>query len=263
MYKKILLFTLIIGVVLFNSCQKNEKPQTEQDKTGRHEAVAVSRVSNTGFVLSTGVWIYTADGADDGTEATKVKGIKEMSLGESILVGDPRQLTWAGNGKLMDFIEIRRDNGEEGFALAYQINKGGRLAVVTDEKANLYKTSKVIDVTSTILSRKSVVVYLPETETAGFVEVRGWDIDRKQFVNPNFAGFVRSSTLSRKDPDIQSAILLITALSITDDKQKERRDTLLKSALEFYSDSIFYDEIFEIMYPNSTSGVISNTDDNW
>jgi len=259
MKRKILLLTLIISIVLFNSCQKKDQPQAVVERVHKEqETVLVQSISKPGHFLGVGQWLYGVDGNDDGTEATKVKAVKEMSLGENILVGEPRKLINSHSGKAADFLEIRRDNGDVGFAFDYMVAEGGRLAVVTDEKASLFKSAKVVDVTSAILAHKSVVVYFPQTETNGFVEVKGINTGTKQYISSN-SNFVRRSSLSIKDSDVQSAILLLTALPITREDQKGRREALLKSALEFYSDSVFYDEIFEIMYPNSTSGVINNS----
>jgi len=259
---------LIMSIVLFYSCKKNDKPQAAVERVHEERtSSAVPRISNPGYSLQTTTTFFVFSDEDKGDETTVVKWGGNMTLGEKVLTGKTRKMISAFDKKPYDFIEISRDAGNgyvDGFAYAWQIAEGGQLAVVSDKNANLYKTPKIVDVTGTVLSRKTVVVYYPETQTGGFVEVRGYDFDRKDYVNKNTC-HIQFNKLSVRDADIQSAILLHTANGLAaDPKQKERREALLQSALEYYSDSVFYDEIFNITFPNSTSGVINNSsDDSW
>jgi len=260
MNKNIILLLLIISLTLVFSCQRNEGVSRGANiETIEENVPAAAALTNTGYALVVNTWLYTlVDGEDTGDETTRVTGAMQLTLGERLLAGEPRRLTWAGNNTVLNFIEVSRHNGDRGFALATQVAVGGRLAVVIDERANLHGTARTVDVSGIVLTRRSIVIYYPETEENGFVEVRGWDIGRQAFVNPNNC-FVRLSSLSRRDSDIQAAIHLQIALSLTADRDANRRDALLESALLDYSDSVFYQEIFEIRHPN-TSGII---EDNW
>jgi hypothetical protein len=260
MKKAIILTTLIMGVLLVFSCTRREESQLNRNQTtdnfAEYTSALNSGIKNPGFALAVNTGIYVLDGEDDGTEATRVRWGAGLALAENIYIGEPRQLTFTGSGRVLPFVAIRRANGNEGWALVSQVAEGGRLAVVINERANLHTAPGSINVTGNVFTRRSVVVYYPETESGGFGGVRGWDIGRERFVDPN-ASFVRRDMLSFREADVQSAVLLLTALSLTTDAQQSRRDALLESALLDYPDSVFNTEIFEIANPN-TSGIIYN-----
>jgi len=262
--KKFLL--ILIACVLLFSCTRNASaPQTENiiDITDTETESYETRPSisaaiiNPGFSLAinAGLYILERNTTDTGDEDTRVVWGESMALGESILTGSARRLYWAGqpNPRHLDFIEVRRSNGSVGWSLPYQIAEGGRLAVVTEDRSFLYTLPTLVDVSRFIIGRRSVVVFYPETEHDGFVEIKGWNIERQEYV-PQANRYVRLSSLSRNDSDIQSAILLQTALSIEAANQAERRSALLESALMYYPDSVFFYEIHDILYP---SGVMT------
>jgi len=264
MKNKFLFLVPIFCVALLSiSCEKKDEAQSNygDNYTGNaNDSIITSTIVKPGFVLPVTSSSYAIDGEDDGTEATKAKWSANMTLGESIFIGEPRRLTWT-NGSILNFVEIRRENGTGDFALASQVVEGGRLAVVIDERATLFTTPRTVDVSNVIMTRRTVVVYYPDTENNGFVEIRGWDPGRERYVDPN-TSYIRLNALSTKNSDIQSSILLQTALSLTAANQSVRRETLLDSALLDYPDSIFNREIFEIVNPN-TSGIINSDEDDW
>ncbi|MDR0321767.1 MAG: hypothetical protein LBI28_09710 [Treponema sp.] len=256
MKKKVLLMALIAGVLFVIACKKDGKTQTAGDAFAGSETVVSSSIVNPGYALVINTGFYVLDGEDDGEKTTKTKWAASLSLGERLVTGNIREMTFRGDGKVYSFLEVRRDNGNEGYTLTTQVAVGGRLAVVVDEKTYLYRTASLVDATGTVLSRKTVVVYYPETQKEGFVEVKGYDTVRKAYVSTNIS-FIRLNTLSTSNSDIQSAILLQTALSldVTQSAQQERKAVLLDSALTTFSDSVFYMDILEEANPN-TSGVI-------
>jgi hypothetical protein len=171
-----------------------------------------------------------------------------MALGEKVVIGKPRRATFAGDGKIYDFIEIRRDTGDDGLAFASQIAGNGSLAVVTDEKAILYKSAKTIDATSIILPRKTVGVCFPDTSSGGFVEIKAYDPEAQAYRQ----NFIRASAISTDEADIQSSILLQTALPLKNEgAEKIRRDALLESALMDYPTSAFREDIQTLMGLNT------------
>jgi len=252
MKKKLILLLLIASILLIFSCQRNEGATSRTVSSAENSQIAVSSIQNPGFALVVNTGFYTLAGADDGEETTKMKWTTSLSLGDDVMTGNTRRLTLDSNNRVYNVIEVRRTNGTEGYSLANQVVPGGRLAVVIDERANLHRTPRPVDVTGTILSRRSVIVYYPETESNGFVEVRGYDIARNAFVDSNVS-FVRLSTLSRRDSDIQSSIMLQTAMPLVAANQAIQREALLKSALDEYPDSVFYEEIYELAFPKTTS----------
>jgi len=173
-----------------------------------------------------------------------------MALGERVIAGKTRKATFAGDGKVYDFMVVRRDTGGEGVAFASQVTDGGSLAVVIDEKAILFKSPKAVDATSIILPRKTVAVCFPETQSSNFIEIKAYDPEAQTYRQ----NYIRTSSISRKDDDIQSSILLQTALTLKNEgADKIRRDTLLEAALLDYPNSVFSPDIQALVNPNTAA----------
>jgi hypothetical protein len=231
---------LALIALLFFSCQKNENqtPSPESD-----EPVVVESAENYGYVLRVNASFYTLEN-DTGSETDRTRWAASMALGEKVVIGNPRRVTFAGDGRVYDFIEVRRDTGGDGLAFASQVAESGSLAVVTDEKAILYRSAKAIDVTSIILPRKTIAVCFPETQSGGFVEIKAYDPEAQVYRQ----NFIRDSAISRNEADIQSSILLQTALPLKNEgAEKIRRDALLESALIDYPNSAFRADIEDLM----------------
>ncbi|WP_461255273.1 hypothetical protein [Treponema sp. R80B11-R83G3] len=258
MKKQIVLLALTVAIMLTFSCKKTEGSTAHQtENIEETKSVTTTTEVNTkkqGFVLRVNTGLYAIDGEDKEDASTKTKWIASLSLGDSITTGKTRRMTY--NNKEYDFIEVRRDAKTEGFSLVSQIAVGGVLAVVTDEKANLYKSPKTVDVTNTIVSQKTVLVYFPETEAGGFVEVKGIDCENSNAIPEG--RYMRLNTLSRNDSNIQSSILLQTAQTMTNANQTIAREALLKSALQDYPDSVFFDEINNIANPSTMDSATDN-----
>ncbi|MCL2230793.1 MAG: hypothetical protein FWC01_06820 [Treponema sp.] len=255
MVKKSILILLILSVLFVFSCQrKDTTSESGEDVILNYVPEDLSTITTPGFAITTSAALYRISGDDAGTPATKTVWAAALALGESIQVGESRRMTFQGNNREQDWIAIRRTDGTEGWATALSVVPAGRLAVVIEDRTFLHTQPGSINVSRHTLSRQSVVVFYPETESGGFVSVRGYDVVRKVFVTEDNS-FVRRNSLSIREADVQSAILLQTALTLTTELQKPRRDALLESALLDYPDSVFSSEIFEVANPN-TSGVI-------
>ena len=241
---------LLLVCALFYSCQKNEAPTV---RSGNEGGQGISggitpgqSEGRPGYTLRVDTAFYTLEN-DTGAETDKTKWAASLSLGEKVLVKKPRRATFSGNGKVYDFVEVRLENGNEGLSFASQIAEGGSLAVIIDDKAMLHKSPKPVDVTGDVIPRKTVVACFPETERDGFIEIRAYDA--KDAFRQNY---VRIASLSSKETDIQSAILLQTALRLKDDSStKTRREALLEAALLDYPDSVFNADIQAIFNPNT------------
>jgi len=236
MKRIIIIPTLALIALLIFSCQKKDKetPSAESD-----EPVVVRSVEKYGYVLQVNASFYTIEN-DTGSETDKTTWAASMALGEKVVIGKTRRATFAGDGKVYNFMEVRRDTGVDGIAFASRVAESGSLAVVTDEKAILYKSPKTIDATGTILPRKTVVVCFPETQSGGYVEIKAYDPEAQV---PR-QSFIRTSAISTNEADIQSSILLQTALLLKNEgAEKIRRDALLESALLDYPFSAFRDDI--------------------
>jgi hypothetical protein len=240
---------LAFAVFLIFSCQKNEGAKTSRDAIAEENGIpgiAMSTESH-GYVLRVNAAFYTLEN-DTGSETDRTKWDDSMALGEKVQVGKPRRVTFAGDKKAYDFLEIRRDNGKDGLAWASQIARGGSLAVITDEKANLYKSAKSIDVTDAVLPRKTVAVCFPDTERGGSVAIKAYDPET-QITRQNF---IRTAAISLEESDIQSSILLQTALPLKNEgTEKVRRDALLEAALLDYPNSAFSADIQALANPNT------------
>jgi hypothetical protein len=251
--KKITTITLLALITLLTfSCNKKDgtKPSAEGEKPA-----AAKNAEKYGYVLRVNSSFYTLE-TNTGDNTDKTKWAASMALGERVIVGKTRQATFAGDGKVYDFIEVRRDTGSEGLAFASQIADGGNLAVVTDEKAILFKSAKAIDATSIILPRKTVVVCFPNTESGGYIEIKAYDPESQAYRQ----NFIRTSALSRNDVDVQSTILMQTALTLKNEgSEKIRRDTLLEAAFLDYPNSVFNADIQALLYPNKASVNITDT----
>lgn len=251
MKKRILLLALIAAVALLFSCKKNEG--SNRDKGGDYEPPprvsaggGESSGGKHGYALWLNTGIYTLSGDDTGDESATVKWASSLTLGDAItVVGKPRKMTFVNSNNkkegVYNFIEVRLEDKSKGFALAYQVSEGGNLAVVTEENATLFKAASMGKITNTVVARKTVLVYYPETAKSGFVEVSGIDCESGKLIPDKH--FLRSAVLSMKDSDIQSSILFQIAKPMTNDNQTIARETLLKSALQDYPDSVFSKEI--------------------
>jgi hypothetical protein len=246
--KRIILIPVIVGLLFF-SCNKEKTRAAdavpEETDAASNEADAVSVAWKYGYILRVNASLMVLE-TDTGSETDKIKWQATMALGEMVTVGGVRRATY--DGRVYDFPEIRREDGREGLAFPSQIAEGGRLAVVIDEKANLFRSPKTVDVTGTILPRKTVVALFPETERDGFVEIKANDPTLGSIRN-----YVRTSALSGREVDIQSSILMQTAEPLKNEgSEKVRRDALLRSALEDYPDSVFSADISALANPNTS-----------
>ena len=244
-------FFLILSVTSFSlmifSCQKSGETQAPSSAVSGGTAEPALSALNYGHILRVNSSFYTLE-SDTGTETDRTRWTAAMALGERVTLGDVRQATFAGDGKVYDFVKVRRDDGSEGLAWPTHVAENGSLAVVVDERANLYRTPKAIDVTGMILSRKTVVVWFPETESEGYVEIRAYDPQAQT----NRSNYIRLTSISRRDSDIQSSILMQTAEPLKDEgAEKIRKDALLETALLDYPDSVFSADIQTLVNPNT------------
>jgi hypothetical protein len=245
MNKYVLLF-LTSGVILLAAgCSKEEPPArmaVTEETVGDAPALTAAAVSHA-YPLRVGMWLYTIDtGKDTGSPTDVTRATETIPLGErlELLAAEPRKATNPYDGKVYDYYRVRRDTGKEGLIFANQLTLGSELAVVSDERANLYRSAKNVDATDYILLRKTVLGVFPETEKDGFIQIEAYD-PVNQVYRRNL--FIKTSSLSGDEEDIQSSILLQTAEALDPEKEKNRRTALLDSALYDYPDSIFAGDI--------------------
>ena len=235
------------------SCQRTESTQVSQPEEIEveiEEEIAANTVKM-GYVLRLNAGFYSSVSSNTGSETDTVRWLASLALGESVITGETRRATLTSDNRVYDFIEVTRDTGVAGFALVSQVASDGQLAVVVDERANLFRAARAIDVSNVILSQKTILVCHPETESEGYIRVSGFD-PVNNFTVRQENSFVRLSSISRRPSDIQSSIYLQTALVLRE-ADAVRRAALLDSALLYYPDSVFFNEINELVNPNITS----------
>ena len=250
--KKIIFLSAICLIFSFLSCEKQGStnppantgtPMTQAPST-QAPAVPVEPKAPAvehGFVIRAQSGIYSISTVKERETAKYLDGI---NLGEKVELknGGTTKKAFYNNDEF-EFVEVRRETGVTGWVINYQVARGGQLAVVTyDQKANVYKSPRNTDVTSSILTPKTILVVYPESEAAGFIKFSTYDPEVKRYFTDQF---IKSSVISTRDSDIQSSILLQLALL---EKQAVRREALLQSAEDF-RDSIFNQEISNILNP--------------
>jgi hypothetical protein len=258
MKRKILISMMAIVMLLSLSCG-NKKGSPASGDSGSTTGFIENNVPETvaaaagsiGYALRMNTSLYILE-TNTGEESDKTKWADSLILGERVMVGKVRRLTFGGDGKVYEFAEVRRDDGKEGFVFVSQVAADSTLAVVVDEKANLYKTAKTTNVTGDIISRKTVVAVLSGTESSGFVEIKAYD----PVAERSRQSFIRLNFLSMKDSDIQSSILLQIAQPLKNTgADKIRKDALLEAALLDYPDSVFNAEIMALVNPNAAVAI--------
>jgi hypothetical protein len=262
MKKLFLLYSLLC--LIFVSCSKTDQRAsgTDEDQTSQPEASGtVSEVTEVvdeptavpeyGYILRINSGLYEFE-TDTGEQTDVTKWIASIPLGKKVEVLAPaRKATFHGDKTVNDFVKVRWDTGRdmrEGYVFALQIAIGAELAVVTSEKANIFRGPNTLDVTSNILAYKTVLGYYPDTERDKFVEFKAYDPGRRAY----YSNYIQISSLSSKESDIQASILLQSAQAL-DAKETVRREVILNAALSDYPDSFFATEIRELLYPGSTT----------
>jgi hypothetical protein len=264
MKKRILLLALIAAVALLFSCNKKEKQDNQWDgnPAGYEEyrppapttSVAVeSNVGKKGFALRVDTPFYLVP--EDKGDTPTAKWESNLTLGEAVTLGKVRKLINPYDKKEYEFIEVRLANKKQGYAFATNISAGGKLAVVRENEANLFSEPTITKATNTVVAKKTVLAYYPDTETDdGFVEIKGYDYKTKRLIT----GFMRLASFSSKENDIPASILLQTAEAMTRDNQTIAKTAILKAAEQDYPDSMFYDEIKNLLNNPSTPNSANN-----
>ena len=253
MKRIIIISVLLAAAFVFYSCKRNEGASQISSvtpaATGSTEAAGPARTGTDGYVLRVNAAFYTLAN-DTGSESDRTTWAAAMTLGERVSILEQRRLTFGGDGAVYNFTKIRRDNGAEGFAWAIHIAEAGALAVVVDERANLFTSPRSVDVTCQTLPRRIVLVISPETEREGFVEMVAYD-PVPQVIRRSF---IRTGSISRRNSDIQASILMQTAEPLRNEgAEKVRKDALLEAALLDFPDSVFHADIQALVNPNAAA----------
>jgi uncharacterized protein YgiM (DUF1202 family) len=242
-------FLSAIAVLLTPGCSKKPSVETTAGETAGY----AKTVGGFGYTMRVGMWLYVIE-SDTDSDTDAARAVESLPLGEKLqlLTTEPRKATNSYDSAVYDYYHVKRDTGREGYVFANQLTVGSNLAVVIDEKANLYRSPVNIDVSDYILSRKTVLGVLPETEKDGFIRIEAYDPEQKVY-RRNL--YIRTSTISYRDADVKSSILLQSAESLDPVKEANRYEALLDAALHDYPDSVFADEIRDLSAADSTPPV--------
>ncbi|MDR1256406.1 MAG: SH3 domain-containing protein [Spirochaetaceae bacterium] len=240
-------FLLAIAVLMMPGCSKKQPAETTAGET------AAGTAGTFGYTMRVGMWLYTIE-SDTGSDTDATRAIESLPLGEKLqlVTTDLRKATNTYDNAVYDYYHVKRDTGREGYVFANQLAVSSTLAVVIDEKANLYRSPVNIDVSDYILSRKTVLGVLPETEKDGFIRIEAYDPDRRAY-RRNL--YIRTSAISYRDTDIKSSILLQSAEILDPQKEANRYDALLDAAFHDYPNSVFADDIRALSATGSTPPV--------
>ncbi|MDR1300859.1 MAG: SH3 domain-containing protein [Treponema sp.] len=254
-------FLLGLAVLLMPSCSKKPPVESSAVEVGTVETAAAEvtedaqTASDFGYTMRVGMWLYVI-ASDTGSDTDATRAVESLPLGEKLqlVTTELRKATNTYDSAVYDFYHVKRNTGREGYVFANQLAVGGALAVVTGEKANLYRSPVNIDVSDYILSRKTVFGVLPETEKDGFIRIEAYDPERKAY-RRNL--YIRTSAISYRDADVKSSILLQSAQALDPQKETNRYEALLNAAFHDYPDSIFADEIRVLSVTDSEIPVIA------
>jgi uncharacterized protein YgiM (DUF1202 family) len=230
-------FLLAFAVLLMMPGCSKKQPVV----TAAEPAAEIQIVNDFGYTMRVGMWLYVIE-SDTGSNTDTMRAVEALPLGEKLqlVTTEPRKATNTNDKAVYDYYHVKRDTGREGYIFANQLTVGSTLAVVIDEKANLYRSPVNIDVSDFILSRKTVFGVFPETEKDGFVRIEAYDPERKTY-RRNL--YIRTFAISYRDADVKSSILLQSAGALDPAKEANRYEALLNAAVQDYPDSVFGDEI--------------------
>jgi hypothetical protein len=199
----------------------------------------VESSSSQGMALRVNSSFCVAEKNDTGA-ITGVRWSDTIVLGEKVSVlGDSAKYIYAGDKAEYEFTPVRREDGREGFLFSSQLAPAGDLAVVIDDRVVLYKGPRNLDALNNILPAKTVIVTFRETERDGFVQFQAYDAKGGRYYRDNF---IKVQSLSFKNDDVQSVILLHTAEALSQN-EAIRRGALLEAAYNDYPESVFAAEI--------------------
>jgi len=203
----------------------------KKSETGTGTDVKLQAISNAPamYIIRHGAGLYDISGADATYKSA-------LTLGEAVT--SLKDTTKAKiDSKEYTFVKIRKDDGKEGWVIDFYAAQNGLLAVVTSDKALIYKGARNVDVTGEILPRGTVFVVFPATVKDNFSGFTAYEMAKKYVITDKF---LKQADFSSSASDIQSAILMQVA-SLT--KEKIQIEALLTTASKDYPDSVFASEI--------------------
>lgn len=166
------------------------------------ETAVAEAPTETGFGYTTraGMRLYVIE-SDTGMETDVTKAVELLSLSEraGLVSEKTRGAVNSYDNQIYEYYHVRCDTGTEGLVFANQLTVNTVLAVVVDEKANLYRGFRNVDVTDYILSRKTVLGVFEDAKKDSFIKIEACDPEQKT-CRRNL--FIKTSAISYRDEDI-------------------------------------------------------------
>jgi uncharacterized protein YgiM (DUF1202 family) len=159
-----------------------------------------------------------------------------LPIGEKLtLLGQAAKAVQAG--KERNFVQIRRDSGNEGWVRADLVISKSILAVVTIDTAAIYQAPNNTAATTSTIPRMSIVAIASDTGGMTFIRVTGFDAAAKILLRNVY---LRNEGVSSNPDDVQAAILLQLA---TASKNLTQQHAFLTSAIKDHPGSLFLPEL--------------------
>ena len=226
------LILCIVLISLFTAC-----PKTDSDrKTG--DDLKITKDQKQGYILYNNLGIWKEE---NNTIISKTDWLASMMIGEAVeITGQSKDITWDSETSPRNMTPIKLKNGKKGWVSSPYLGVGGTLAVVLDEKAQLFTFPEVIKITSQYVSRGMVCMIKSTEEESDFVQLFGWNPVNRTIYSDTYIRYIKKSAISTDNNDVQAAIFLTVAGEKT---KKEEKELLLKEAINQYSNSAFANDL--------------------
>ncbi len=184
--------------------------------------------------------------ADESKSKFKTGDLR-LVYGEKISSLNESAEAETSGGQAVTYVKIQNQDGKEAWIPQKWFVPNGKLGVVTSYEAVVYNSAKVIDPSSDIISRGTLVVTVPD-ETDSFVEFIAWD----EVKDKSYTGkFLKAEDISFKEIDVDAARYLFLASTFEGPNAEVQKKELLKAAYDTKS-AAFMKEITNEM--NSMKG---------
>jgi hypothetical protein len=161
---------------------------------------------------------------------------EKLPIGEIVsLTGQAQKAPQAGRER--DFLEAKRESGEDGWVRADFVVSRSILSVITMENAAIYTAPANTAASTESIPRGTLVAVHSDTGGMPFIRVTCYDTLSKLLRS---GVYLRNEGVSARPADVQGAILLQLAAG---SKSVTQQTAFLSSALKDYPDSVFAPEL--------------------
>ncbi len=192
-------------------------------KSAEPEAKAPEAVPSYNAVYN----LITMMPVDDSKTEFKTGDLR-LVYGEEISALNETAEAKTAGGQTDTYIKIKNQDGKDAWIPEKWFIPNGKLGVVTGYEAVVYNSAKVIDPSSSIISRGTLIVTVPD-ETDGFLGFVAWD----EVADKAYTGkFLKAEDISFKNLDVDAARYLFLASTFEGPKAEVQKKELLKAAYD-------------------------------